>query len=772
MKILLVMDPGIHVPPKGYGGIERVIEILAKQYMRLGHEVHLLVTTGSHVEGCTMHNFGKEGFPPKKINAYKAILVAWAFLWKHRNEFDLIHSFGRLLYLLPILNHPVKKIMSYQREISSRNIRLINSLQSKNLVFTACSANLLTRVKAAGDWEVVYNAVEFKRYTLNEHVAENAPLIFLGRIEKIKGCHTAIRIAKATGNKLIIAGNISTLPEEKAYFENEIKPHIDDIQVRYVGTVTDAQKNDWLGKAKALIFPIEWNEPFGIVMAEAMACGTPVIAFKRGSVDEVIDEGITGFKADTEEQMIKYVSKVHHISRADCRNHALQRFDAGIIAKCYLDIVDEGRKKIVIISTHQPAANPRALKEYETLKKEGYSVKHLYTYNANWSYRIDEEKFTRGTLRRQDFIEVGGNPHNRPFRYFMSRAVRRLFSLFAPVIPFCKEMAIAKGTFEIWRVSSKYPADLYIAHYLGALPGAVRVSRKHKASLIFDAEDFHRGEQSYYASQIGDVIAVEDKFLPAVNFITTASPLITEEYKRNYPRINVLTVNNVFSKKFLQPISRGRDEKLKLFWFSQHIGLHRGLEIFIQALNYLSDADISLTIMGNKWSEAYQENLLALSNGPRQVFFKESSAPEDLFSIASQYDIGLAGEIPNCLNKELCLSNKIFTYLLAGNCVLASDMQGQKDFMDQHRGIGFSYKHNDAKDLANKIKMLYNDRALLQRCKEESISVAAQELNWESESRKWLQMVNQLLQKADGLPVKNGRGGDVIKIKMTGYEHI
>ncbi len=133
MKILLLMDPGIQVPPKTYGGIERVIEILAKEYVRLGHEVHLLVTSGSKVEGCIIHDFGKEGFPPKKINAYKAIPTAWIFLWKHRNEFGLIHSFGRLMYLLPVLNHPVKKMMSYQREITSRNIRFVNTLDSKNL---------------------------------------------------------------------------------------------------------------------------------------------------------------------------------------------------------------------------------------------------------------------------------------------------------------------------------------------------------------------------------------------------------------------------------------------------------------------------------------------------------------------------------------------------------------------------------------------------------------------------------------------------------------
>ena len=334
------MDPGILVPPKNYGGHERLVYMFAMQYRRVGHIVHLLVTTGSAVQGCTIHPFGREGFPPKKKDAALAIPAAWKFLWQHRNQFDLIHNFGRLAYLLPVLNHRIKKIMTYGREVTAGNIRMINKLPGKNLVFTGCSNNLISRVPLTGTWQTVYNAIGFSKYLLTGPLPHDAPLIFLGRIEKVKGCHTAIEVAKATNNKLIIAGNISPLKDEAIYFRTEIEPFIDGVQIKYIGPVNDEQKNELLGKCKALLFPIEWEEPFGIVMIEAMACGTPVIAYNRGAVDEVIDEGITGFKVNTKSEMAHAIQKIHLIKRALCKQTAEHRFDISIIAGQYLSLFD------------------------------------------------------------------------------------------------------------------------------------------------------------------------------------------------------------------------------------------------------------------------------------------------------------------------------------------------------------------------------------------------------------------------------------------------
>ncbi len=338
MRILIVMDPGIRIPVTGYGGHERLVEMFAKAYIKLGHEVDLLVTDHSSLQDCRVFGLGPEGFPPSKKTAKMAVLKAWKFLWLNRKKYDLVHNFGRLIYLLPVLNCKVKKIMTYGREISAQNIARVQKLPNQHLAFTGCSTSLVKRAGVSGNWHTVYNAIEFDKYTLTENLPPGAPLMFLGRIEKIKGCHTAIAMAKQTGNALIIAGNVSPLADEQFYFKTEIEPHIDGVQIQYVGAVNDEQKNKYLGMSKALLMPIEWNEPFGIVMIEAMACGTPVIAFNKGSVPEVVTDNVTGYVCNSVDEMKERVDAVSALSRNQIRSVAEANFDSIKIAQEYLGL--------------------------------------------------------------------------------------------------------------------------------------------------------------------------------------------------------------------------------------------------------------------------------------------------------------------------------------------------------------------------------------------------------------------------------------------------
>jgi len=337
MKILLIMDPGLSVPPKLYGGHERLVYQFAEEYNALGHEVTLLAGPDSYCSGKTV-TFGTNDLIRSDYKKFIEKLFVWRYLTKHHRDFDLVHNFGRLIYLLPIINSNVKKIMSYGRRITPFGIRVMNALPNKNIIYTACSDNCVSTGNVAGQWETVYNAIDFSLYNLNEHVNDDAPLMFLGRLDKIKGAHTAIKVAKATGNKLLIGGNISHTSDNYQYFKTEIEPLIDNEQIIYLDALNDEQKNTYLRQSKALLFPIEWNEPFGLVMVEAMACGTPVIAFNKGSVPEVVDEAVTGYIVNNSDEMACKIQVINKIDRKHCREVAEERFNLNTIAKCYLNL--------------------------------------------------------------------------------------------------------------------------------------------------------------------------------------------------------------------------------------------------------------------------------------------------------------------------------------------------------------------------------------------------------------------------------------------------
>jgi glycosyltransferase involved in cell wall biosynthesis len=327
------MDPGIPVPPALYGGHERLVYMFAEEYIRLGHHVTLLAGPHSHCSGDTT-TFGKNDLHRSSFQKTIELAFVWRYLRSRADNFDLIHNFGRLLYLVPILNHNVNKIMTYGRPITKKWVDLINKLPNKNLIYTACSTDCIKIGNATGRWETVYNAIDFDKYQVNTSVEKDAPLIFLGRIEEVKGTHTAVQVALQTNNSLIIAGNLED--EHRSFFERHIEPYIDDVQIKYLGPINDEQKNHYLGKSKALLFPIEWDEPFGMVMVEAMACGTPVIGYTIGAVPEVVDTGITGYHVRNIEEMKEALAKIDIIDRKKCREKAKERFNLSKIALDYL----------------------------------------------------------------------------------------------------------------------------------------------------------------------------------------------------------------------------------------------------------------------------------------------------------------------------------------------------------------------------------------------------------------------------------------------------
>ena len=289
MKIAITADPEISVPPLHYGGIERIVDMLVCGLVARGHKVTLFAHPDSATKGTLIPWIG--GSSMSRTDTLRNAAQLWSVA--RSQNFDLIHSFSRLAYLTPLLPTKLPKIMSYQRAISPKTTRLAHTLSGNTLQFTAISRWMMAPVDNIGTWHLVPNGVPLDTFTFNAAVDANAPLVFLGRIEEIKGPHLAIEIAKRARKKLIIAGNVPA--DKQGWFDTHIAPDIDGEQIQYIGPVDDGQKNDLLGKAAAFLMPILWEEPFGIVMAEALACGTPVIGLNRGAVPEVVEDGVTGF---------------------------------------------------------------------------------------------------------------------------------------------------------------------------------------------------------------------------------------------------------------------------------------------------------------------------------------------------------------------------------------------------------------------------------------------------------------------------------------------
>jgi glycosyltransferase involved in cell wall biosynthesis len=330
LKIAITADPELPVPPLHYGGIERIIAMLIRSYTAKGHQVGLFAHPDSMSQGVLYPYKGKSS-----NNKIDFVMNSWLInKTLIRENFDIVHSFGRLGYLLPQLPLSIPKIMSYQREPTIPQVKKAIQLAKKNtLAFTGCSNYISSQIAPYAPVSTVYNGVHVNDYTLQENISADAPLVFLGRIEAVKGVHLAIAIAQQTNKKLIIAGNI--VPEHQLYFGEQIKPHLNE-QISYIGPVNDQQKNELLGNCLAFLMPIQWDEPFGIVMIEAMACGTPVIAFRRGAVPEVVREGVTGYIVNNVAEACEKVTAVHLLDRTLVRQEASNRFDSEIIAQNYL----------------------------------------------------------------------------------------------------------------------------------------------------------------------------------------------------------------------------------------------------------------------------------------------------------------------------------------------------------------------------------------------------------------------------------------------------
>jgi glycosyltransferase involved in cell wall biosynthesis len=334
MRVLIAADPFLPVPPPLYGGIERIIHGLAQELRARGHVVGLL----AHADSTSEVDY-RRAWPTPDSAGMSNVARHMAALAGATREFapDVLHSFARLVLLLPLMAGRFAKLMSYQRDTGGWHNRVAARLGGERFAFTACSEYIAARGRAfGGRWDAIHNFVDTSYYTLGEPDPATAPLVFLSRVEHIKGAHNAIAIAQRTGRRLVIAGNRVDSPEGRSYWDREIAPRIDGERISYVGPVDDAQKRVLLREAAALVVPIEWDEPFGIVFAEALACGTPVISRARGALPEIVEAGRNGFLVSSNEEGADAVARLGEIDRRECRRDAEARFSAQAACDRYL----------------------------------------------------------------------------------------------------------------------------------------------------------------------------------------------------------------------------------------------------------------------------------------------------------------------------------------------------------------------------------------------------------------------------------------------------
>jgi glycosyltransferase involved in cell wall biosynthesis len=351
MRIALTVDPELPVPPLHYGGIERVVHLLAREYTRLGHEVTLFANPHSSCPVSLM------GWPGATSRSHLDTVRNMAELTRQvlGGNYDVVHSCSRLAYLLPIMPLPIPKMMNYHRLPNPRAATAMHCISRGTLEFSAVGHWMTKQPGLPGTWHAVPNCVPIDSYTPQFNVDSGAPLVFLGRLEEIKGPHLAIDIAKRAGRRLVLAGNVER--QHQGWFDEHVRPQIDGERIRYIGPVNDSQKNELLGLAHAFLMPILWDEPYGLVMAEAMACGTPVIALRRGAAAEVVVTGRTGFVVDTIDEMIRCVDRVNEISRKACRERVEETYSETAVARQYLTIFEH---LIARVRGDSPQGRPKA----------------------------------------------------------------------------------------------------------------------------------------------------------------------------------------------------------------------------------------------------------------------------------------------------------------------------------------------------------------------------------------------------------------------------
>jgi glycosyltransferase involved in cell wall biosynthesis len=325
MKIAQITSVYISVPPKTYGGTERIVFYLCRDLKRRGHQMELFASGDSKVD-CTLQSvlpIASQDDPNSTFYLEKEYEArnAWN-LYRQGSRFDVVHAHWPTIapYFSDLTTAPTLLTYAYiEKELHEYYKRHFPRC------VPVCVSHAQTRMLGDESIPVVYDGVDLDEIPFNDKPDDF--FMIVGRMTPGKGIAEAIRIAKKAGVNLLIVGHVTThLPWSEEYFVQEVKPHIGGDKIRYIERLAYRDLVQMMGKARAFLFPLQWDEPFGMVVIEAMAAGTPVLAYRRGSMPELIKSGETGYLAETEDEMVEMIRQVENLDRAACRKWVKERF--------------------------------------------------------------------------------------------------------------------------------------------------------------------------------------------------------------------------------------------------------------------------------------------------------------------------------------------------------------------------------------------------------------------------------------------------------------
>lgn len=337
MKIAQVAPLYESIPPKMYGGTERIVHYITEELVKMGHEVTLFASGDSNTSATLIPACVKSlRLDPRCMDPFVYHIIQLQMVQERISEFDILHYHTDYFHFPLSLTNRSTHLTTLHGRLDLPDLQPLYRIFS-TIPLISISNNQRKPVPNANWAATIYHGLPLDLLKFNPE--SGLYLAFLGRISPEKGIEKAIEMAKESSIKLKIAAKVDMVDLD--YFNTEILPLMDHDLIEFIGEISEVDKSEFLGNAMALLFPINWEEPFGLVMIEAMACGTPVIAFNRGSVPEVIDEGITGFVVNSVKEGLEAIKKINRIDRKKIRTVFEQKYNAERMTRDYLKIYEQ-----------------------------------------------------------------------------------------------------------------------------------------------------------------------------------------------------------------------------------------------------------------------------------------------------------------------------------------------------------------------------------------------------------------------------------------------